>query len=318
MSNPVETCVGRQGCTSEVTHACNCGNPIVFLCKDCVADHISEPGYHTFISLGKTRELIKNDDLRERYHQDYAKYISIQWHIKNYISSLEIYTDNLIRSKPEVIRLVEQEYQAKLEYLSSKRSSAVAQLENVKERLKNFTPGYDEIFFKYDTNNLLEDYIVSFEVNIHEFQHSLQRIFQISSNETIYHAREDSTQIRTYNIAANKIDSINLGTTIVKKFKNTSTCILPNGNVVIVGGMDPCHGDTYVFCPETRQSTKLNPMNIPRGYVGLVCHDRYLYAFGGLNGHNGNQISRSAERMELGLNGWTNLPNMKKARARFG
>jgi hypothetical protein len=313
MNNSSQVCGGRQGCTSEVTHACNCGNPVVFLCTSCIVTHLSEQVIHTFISIEQAKELVKDTQINESFHTNLAKYTVLKASISNYIGCLETYKENLIKTRHEIMSLIEQEFQAKLEYLTAKKTNAVYQLENIMRKMKGLTSGYDEILSIYDDKGiqgLLDDYIPSFEIKTDPIEDAIRKMFRESDTELIYYCTGNSSQLRTYDIHRNSIQTIELVDTIRNKFYNSSTCLLPDGNVMIVGGNKPTHGDTYRFNPKTGQCSKLNPLNNPRGYVNLICHNEYLYAFGGYTG----SVSNKSERMKWLGNGWTNLPNMEQPR----
>jgi hypothetical protein len=313
MNNSVEVCGGQRGCSSVVTHACNCGNPVVFLCTNCIVTHLSEPVTHIFISLEQARELVSDSGFNESFHGNLAKYTVLKASIQNYIGRIESYKENLMKVKNDIMTLVEQEFQAKFDLLSDCKRNAAGQLEIIKRRMKTLIKSGDEVLNIYEERGLkglLPDYIHSFEIKTEALEDATSKMFMISHNELIYYTQHNSSQLMTFDTGSNRIQRIELGNTITNKFCYSTTCMLPDGNVMIVGRYSPNCGDTYRFNPMTGQCTKLNPLNYPRGYVGLICHDKYLYALGGFDT---NKVRR-AERMEWAGNGWSILPDMKDTR----
>jgi hypothetical protein len=315
MNNSVEICGVGQGCIEEVIYACTCGNPVVFLCAKCVISHLSEPVGHTFISLEQARELVKDTKSNRKFTKTLSEYAILKASIQNYIGSLDTYKEDLIRTKNEIITLIEQEFQAKYELLCDNQASAVAKLEIIKKRMSTFTTGCDKVLRDYDNKGLkgvIDGYIHSFEIRTDELQDAISKMFLISHYDRIYYTRNNSSEILAYDHGSNKIEGYELGNIITHKFNYSSTCILPDGNVMIVGRYDPNHGDTYRFNPISRHCTKLNSLNFNRSLVGLYCHDKYLYAFGGYRNSN------KAERMEWTGDSWDVLPDMKEARYHQG
>jgi len=60
MENFDLVCSGRDGCSKDVVYACTCGDPVVFICKECTSSHLAELCAHTFISLEQSKDLIRN------------------------------------------------------------------------------------------------------------------------------------------------------------------------------------------------------------------------------------------------------------------
>lgn len=101
----------------------------------------------------------------------------------------------------------------------------------------------------------------------------------------------------------------------------SSCCILPDGNIMIVGNSRYNHSgyyhhsnqpqieicDTFKFNIKDHTCVSLNNLNSSRTESALCCNGEYLYAFGGIINH---QISQSAERMKWDDNGWIKLTDI--------
>jgi hypothetical protein len=107
---------------------------------------------------------------------------------------------------------------------------------------------------------------------------------------------------------------------ITHEFQYSSTCILPDGKILIAGGYrndGVYHGNTYRVDMLTPPPcvTKLSNLRIPRGYAKLVLHKNYVYILGGkLESHYQN----SAERIRIDGSEWSLLAKMKERRFDFG
>jgi hypothetical protein len=129
--------------------------------------------------------------------------------------------------------------------------------------------------------------------------------------DTIFIAKHSTKKLIKYDASKNQTSTFDLSDSLSQNFYYSSTCILPNGSVMIVGGKGPVTGNTYRYDPSKNTCISLNKLTFPRGYVHLFCLDKYLYALGG-------QHSDKAERMEWYGNGWCRLPNLREVRYCFG
>lgn len=137
---------------------------------------------------------------------------------------------------------------------------------------------------------------------------------QPQPTQSIFIPRQKSKKIISYCPANASISEYDLSSSMTKPFQYTSTCMLPDGNVLIVGGYGPIHGDTYKLNPATSDCIKLKGLNYPRCEVHLYCDDKNVYALGGYNSCDLNK----AEKMEWRHNGWETLPDMIHPRNYFG
>jgi hypothetical protein len=313
MSNSIEVCNGREGCTSEVFHACNCSDHIVFLCKECVLDHLSEEGCHLFISLEAARELDRDTAFNERFHTKLARYDFLHASIQKYIRRLDNYKEDLVKFRDEIMVMIEKKFKDKFDLLGDCKRNAVAQLDIIKKRMKtSITDRYEELI-SYEEKGLkwwLSDYIHSFDINGQEFKDNIDNMIKVSHNDIIYYTGGYASQLMTYDICKNQHGAIELNG---YNFNCSSTCMLPNGDVMIVGTTSN-KGDTYRFNTKSRKFTRLGTLKYPREHAGFICDGKYLYAFGGYD----NAKVKRAERMHLEGNQWANLPDMNEARQCHG
>lgn len=167
-----------------------------------------------------------------------------------------------------------------------------------------------EIKEEYDTN--LEDLYTDIPLEPQESTKSLPEEFFPYTHQldSIYIAKHSTKKLIKYDLAKNQTKSFDLSETVSQNFYYSSTCVLPDGSIMIVGGKGPVTGVTYRFDPCKAVCISLSGMAFPRGYVHLYCLGKYLYAFGG-------QHSNKAERMEWKSNGWSTLPNMHEERYCF-
>jgi hypothetical protein len=323
MTDFIESCGATEGCSGKVEFACNCGNPVIFLCKGCTMNHLSEPYSHLFISLEQARELIKDQLFSDKFGENIIKYGKIKSSVYAYIRRIQTFKHKIEAFKSEVISMLELECQSKLQHLDKLQESASNQLIHIKKRMKSFTSFSDDLLSQYESkglNGVLEDYTESLEIHRHMVQSAISNMISISLyqkpppslSETphIYFTRNSTKELVSYNLITGQPSITDLSSTISANFNYSSTCLTPDGNVMIVGGSTPSLGDTYKFHIDSQICTQLSGLNNPRGWVHLTCAGKYLYAFGGCSG----SVSNKAERMEWDGNGWENLPDMKEPR----
>lgn len=332
MNNPSELCGSGKGCKGEVVYACTCGDPVVFICKDCMCSHLFEPSAHIFISLDQARELVKNRIGSKDFAKSFSKYNEAKIEVQAYLRRIETYKQQIENVKYELISLIEHRCQSATETLSAFQEKAEALLKNIKIRMKSFTHSRDELLTQYDAkgiSGIVENYIEKLEVKQLQVKNAIDKMINIIASakseieqeeqpnklasevsELIFIARDQTKTIASYDSQSNTVLEYDLGSVVKKPFDFTSACKLPNGNVMIVGSK---HG-TYRFNTNTGICIKLNPLNFPRGGAHLFCHGKYLYAFGGKH----KTPSNKAERMKWRGNSWETLPDLKEARGYFG
>jgi hypothetical protein len=337
MSTTLELCGGRSQCQGVISHACNCNNPVVYLCKDCILDHLAHPTAHVFLTLEQARALTLNPLAVDTFCEGLLKYVRLTNSINQYLDQIGKFKESVKSLRLEAIALIEQECTAKLEELNLLENRARFILDLIQQKTGRFIDSEDELLKKYELNGLkgvIEDYSDCLIIHHQLIKDSIHNMITINSqrstqettnhtaeiaslidNKSLYFTKCKSNELLQYNHESNTVATIDLKDSLVRSFHRSSCSLLPDGNVMIVGCSIPQSGDTYRFSPTTGKCTQLKGLNHPRGSVNLLCNDRYLYAFGGNSKGRG---SRKAEKMEWGGNGWHNLADMKESRYYFG
>jgi hypothetical protein len=122
----------------------------------------------------------------------------------------------------------------------------------------------------------------------------------------IYIPSRFNQQILQYDVESGKQNTIVMPT-LNRDFEDTSTCVLPNGDVMIAGFDNPISGEVYLYSVSSKEFITLPPLNYPRCRVALYYYREYVYAFGGVN-------SKRAERYSLLNNSWEILHDMNYPR----
>lgn len=334
MEDNSKVCNGKEGCLSEIVYACTCGDPVAYICKDCIGIHLSEPSSHTFISLEQAHELHRNKLRPQDLNINILRYSSVKIEIQDYIKQINSYKHQIDTFKNQIIAQIQQRCQSSIEQLNLLLNQAETHLKDVKYKMRSFTSIEDELLDRFDAKGLigiLEDHLEKVEIDHTQISNSLAKsiIMTISSthpsisseegkhtnystsNRCIYTARYSKKKLIKYDTATSQTQEHDLTPYVINNFNDTSTHTLPDGSVMIVGGGDPIHGDTYRLNPVSGVCTRLSSLNTARRSIHLCYHGEYLYGLGGSH-------SNKAERMEWNGNGWRNLPDMKQPRYLFG
>lgn len=332
MNKSKEVCGARKDCQFEVVYACTCGDPVVFICRDCMCNHLFEPSAHIFISLEQARELLMNRIGSKDFTKTFEKYNKAKIEVQAYLKRIATYKLQVENSKYELISLIENKCQTATDCLTGFEEKAEGLLKNIKIKMKSFTITRDDLLIQFEAKGLcgiVENYIEKLEVKQMQVKNAIDKMITIISSSSkidiirepkhttdvsmkdlIFIPKEQTKILASYDSQYNTIQEYDLNSVVKKPFDFTSACKLPNGNVMIVGSK---YG-TYRFNTETGVCIKLNGLNFPRGGAHLYCHGKYIYALGGKH----ESPSDKAERMEWKGNGWENLPNLKEARGYFG
>ncbi len=127
-------CGGKQGCPSQVTVACNCGNPVIFLCNSCAAHHFLIPRPHIFLTLSQAKELIMESEASGRDMELYVKNLKIQGGILTYIDTLNEFKARIFKFKQEVMDELDVVVQAHIDRIDNAIDSSHKIIEDMKER----------------------------------------------------------------------------------------------------------------------------------------------------------------------------------------
>lgn len=142
---------------------------------------------------------------------------------------------------------------------------------------------------------------------------SNQKLFNYSmyhENRYIYIPKEDFLiQFDTFH---NTTNSWNLNSYKSKPFVSSSTCVLPNGDVFIVGGgysLDRYSDEAFIFKICTEECVKLPNINIARGFISCIYRNG-IYIFGGYR----DKRLKIAEKFDIAELKWKSLTSMQEAR----
>jgi hypothetical protein len=475
MNNSVENCGVGRGCWHEVKYACTCGDPVVFICGDCIRNHLSEPSTHLIISLEQARELVRNKIGSMDFANGFTRYNKLKIQAEEYIRRLISFKQEVENFKQHAITLIEQKLDSIKEYLELLRENSEAKLKNIKIRMKSFTDENDELLLKFEARGLgglIEEYQGDLRLDKDLFQQAIQSLCvmsippsqsdllklqnqrQVESNtnssivsslsqpsseerksqtysyisqyqtnkkaslsqspnifnpqtakiaiekgsfylsnsynaslnpssqnqikkepsqiqrippeivtdmyefpvcissssspdyitidspsnksipipsssvisppsspsqQHIFIAKSNTKRLIKYDCISANTQEFYLETIVSSKFDQSSTCILPNGKIILVGGRNKnesqVHGNTYIFNPTTGACIKTPSLTYHRSLITLYCNDKNVYAIGGFDGFKASSV---AERMDWNSLGWKTLPTMKSPRVGCG
>lgn len=353
MDNSTLVCGGSQNCTSSVIFACNCGNPVVFLCKDCVVDHLLISTCHMFVSMSQAKELLKKSEFAENYGEVYGKYLKVKSETLKYIDRLNTFKTSLFGLKQEIITEIEVQIQTDMDKVDTLLQDADKKLNELNTQISEFHSLEDEVLAQYKSEGLqgligsfantlkmdkdsiiqavkhfvfignseeeespVHDNIIPAVDKQQETKIDLIRKDFKESKRFLFSTKKSTKELIEYDAELNTLTTYDLSSSVTHCFNFSSSCILPDGSVMIVGGQIPYHGDTYSldFSSKVPTCSKYSNLNFPRSGAELIVHGEYLYAFGGSSGKD----SPKAERMKWYDNGWSILPDMKEGRNHFG
>ena len=352
MDDFTEVCGGCQGCTNKVIFACNCGNPVVYLCKDCVANHLLTPTCHLFVSMNQAKELQKKSEFTINYGEVYGKYLKVKVETLRYIDKLHAFKSDLFNLKQEFASEIESVINSDIEKVDALLQDANNKLNELNTGIADFQSLEDEVLAQYQSEGLqglIESFANTLKIDknavlqaIHQFifignseesaqsdQHIIKAVDKQvdskvdlnrkdfkESKRFLFAAKKNTKEFIEYDADTNNLTTYDLSSSVTHSFNYSSTCLLPDGCVMIVGGQNPYHGETYRLDFSTNPPTcsQLSRLNFPRSSTELIVYGEYLYAFGGSSGKD----SAKAEKMKWYDNGWSILSDMQEARNHFG
>lgn len=133
----------------------------------------------------------------------------------------------------------------------------------------------------------------------------------ISSN-IHYVVQPLSSTLLEYNSLTNSLRSYNLQTYIPDPFLYTTLCVLSPTDILLAGGLTSSSSlsTVYLFKSKAQLCIKLASLSQARHAISMIKHGKYVYAFGGRNGH----LLKTSERYDTQLNRWEVLEDMMSAR----
>lgn len=326
MNNLNEVCGVGQGCSSDVIYACTCGDPVILFCRDCLPIHLLECyTTHLLIPLDQARRLIEDRSYYDSIQKNLHDFYTIKIALIDYISKIQKFKQDLRTLKTELIQAIDKEFSSKIEAMDILQQSTNDLLLAIKKNMRSHSSVGEDIARKYNQDGLagiIDNYIEHMSVDRKSVLDSLKNAIKLSkhsleefqSSSCLFALKNGTRQIVKYDIITNQTSYHDLSSVVNYYLNNTSVCVVPDGNVIIVGSYSPNSGDTYKFNVSTGICTKLGGLNTPRGWIHLICVGDTLYALGG---HNGS-ILNICESMKWNGSGWSTLPNMKEARYLFG
>lgn len=351
MNDYTETCMGNSNCSSQVTFACNCGNPITFLCQPCAIPHLLEPRPHLFLPLDQARRLIRKSSSLPNYEDTYVKYIKIKREILSYLDKLNQFKSQLISLKQTLVSEIESYLDSKLDNLDFFIQATQSKLADFNNRTSDITSKNSTVLDRYSQygikgilGNLVENLILRNEaveqaledlvtIETCSISHAEVKIEDISDDElyiddlistreyinsdmnSLFFTKNSTQDLYEYNLISTTLTTYDLSGCINIPFNFTSSCLLPFGSVIISGGK-PTHGNTYIIeISADITCIKLGDLNTPRYAANMICYEDTVYILGGWID---SQLTNKAEKMMLGDKTWYPIPDMKEARGDFG
>jgi hypothetical protein len=188
MNNSNEFCGGKPDCLSKIMFACNCGNPVVFLCQDCVASHLLEPRTHLFLQPDQARELLRKTDFSKRYAKVYAKYIEIKDEVLGYIEKLKEFKARVSDFKIEIMKEIETVIEFKLKKIDENLEYTYIKLEELNKVTADLNMVNHEILRRYEAKGLhgfLDNYLENISFNESKIKLELDKMINVEYNDVV-------------------------------------------------------------------------------------------------------------------------------------
>lgn len=326
-----QPCQFALNCPNSAIYSCKCSLLPTFLCNICLPLHLSNLIPHQILKLHHSR-----------YVQ--TSLPSASFILLDYQSIISTLTSDVNSLTESILLLLNTETHI------SECSSHIHHLQNIYDRIltrfsylnqkyinyRDYRSSHSSLPLPISFERLLNDsksskFYSTFHLNSHK--NLSKRLLQLSYIQDsllylkklpyrciedcylltryLYHTLHCSRRMCRYDSYLNRFSLYNVCSVVSSDFYRSSVGILPDGNVMIVGG-HPNISNTYRLNTRSGKCTQLKSLNHARGAISLFCYGKYLYAFGGF------PDSRIAERMEWYGNGWERVADMKEARSYFG
>lgn len=318
------TCQGFPECKKKVLYACSCSIPPTLLCNSCLCKHLSSSSSHTIHNL-------LHSNFSPNMQSPSYLYSSFQTLISKITQETQVLIDSIHsflayssklshRPPPHFINLYDRIY-SRFSYLNTKfinyrdyRSHSQDSYESIHDNYlsSKFYSTPSLFSSRKNLSKLLSQLAYIKESLIYFRTLPFSYISQSCQHRRyIFHTIAYSQTLQRYDGYQNRSISYNLSNTVSINFYRTSVAILPDGNIMMVGGYNNIP-NAYKLNPITGICTEMKQLNFPRGAITLFCYGKYLYAFGGF------PDSRVIERMPWRGDGWEVVGNMIEARSYFG
>jgi hypothetical protein len=308
----------------KVLYVCSCSIPPTLICNSCLCKHLVSSSSHTIHNLLQSNYSLTIQSpsyLYSSFHSLLSKLTQETQVLIDSIYSFLSYPNRLNhRPPPHLINLYDRIY-SRFSYLNSKfinyhdyRSWSQDSYESIHDKyLSSRFYSTPSLFSSRKNLSKLLAQLSYIETSLKYFRTVPFSYISQSGQATryIFHTIPLSRRLQKYDGYHNRSVSYDISNTVSINFYRTSVAVLPDGNIMMVGGYNNLP-NTYKLNPITGICTEMKQLNYPRCAITLFCYGKYLYAFGGFHD------TRVIERMPWRGNGWEMVGTMIEARSYFG
>jgi hypothetical protein len=180
-------CRGRGDCLNPIAIACNCGIPIVFLCKECISRHVLNPGNHRLVHLKQVQQYLSTSSSSDHYEESQIRYLKIKSKILEYINSLKEFKAKITVFRFEIINQIERIIESKVEQIDSVIDQSYIKLYDLNKEAEN------RILIKYEETGLdgfIDNYIYNMNLNIEDVNRTLISMITLETRNSPQDKRE--------------------------------------------------------------------------------------------------------------------------------
>jgi hypothetical protein len=195
MSDLNLTCGGKYHCTSQVVIACNCGNPVVFLCENCVLPHLRAPHPHLFLQLDQASRILNDAGFSQNYIEVYSKYAKIKAEIGCYVKNLVDFRTRVISFKHEIMRDIEANVDAGIEKIDYLLNYAYKKLSELDETAGKLDRVDEDIMRNYEDKGIegiIDRYVNIFKVNDERVRKAVRHMITLGRKAPVRVVRIDN------------------------------------------------------------------------------------------------------------------------------
>ena len=162
-------------------------------------------------------------------------------------------------------------------------------------------------FLKKEIKSLYQEqleFLTDSKLKSHHYQ-------KYAESRYIYFPNKATRSINQIDTILQHTISIDLSKYIPRNFNETSTCLLPSGDVLIAGFFNPISSEAYIMRVNSWSCIKIPSLEVGRFYIKLYYYTEYVYAFGG---RDERASVKTVERFSLSNFNCERLQDMKVAR----
>ncbi|CAG9333362.1 unnamed protein product [Blepharisma stoltei] len=274
-----------EGCLSASDFVCSCQNYALGICKDHVLNHLEIVSFaaHQLKAFKNTESEVIIFELAQKIEELSQERAKITTNIYNEIKNLNFQLNQTVEKINKEIGKIEEIIQSLI----------------LSDPVARSTVNLDEIR-RYSTQEHIKEIVAaSTEVNIdipcNEFSSEA-----IKSKISCFKPR--STTIITYNLEDFSLREIKIEN-LENPPKDTSMCLLPNGNIFCYGSRNHGIYSGTTFIIDELYQAKYLVQGISCTFAGLIYLDKFVYAFGGNNGYDMENV----QKYDLIKNEWVSL-----------